>query len=86
MTVVGDGEVTVTTIVVGVSDPVTTIVDNCVFMTVWVCDTALVTVVVSSPVSPPSTATTEYEAGFLRSMARGHAPVRRSDEEREMKV
>ncbi len=80
----GDGVATVRTIVEGCSDSVTTSVDNWVFITVSVLVTASVTVVVSSPELPPSTATTEYGAGFLRSIARGRAWVQTSNDEREM--
>lgn len=73
--VVGEGAVTVNMMVDGVSDSVTTMVDSCVAITVCVCVTASVTVVAvaaSPPVLPPSTATTEYEAGSLRSIAFGY--------------
>jgi len=49
-------------------------VDSCVCITVCVCVIASVTVAVrtlSSVVLPPSTATTEYEAGRLRSICLG---------------
>lgn len=61
VTVAGDADVMVTTIVDGVSDSVITIVESCVFNTVSVCMTELVTVVAdpSPPELPPSTATTE---------------------------
>jgi hypothetical protein len=60
--VVGEADVTVKTIVEGISDSVMTTVDSCVAITVCVLVTASVTVVAGAslpPVLPPSTATTE---------------------------
>lgn len=88
MIVVGDAVVTVTTIVLGVSDSVTTRVVSCVVKTVSVRVDASVTVVADAP-APPSTATTEYEAGFLRSRIfgrSGQAFVRRRSEDNETAV
>ena len=89
--VVGKAEVTVTTIVVGVSECVITIVDSCVERTVSVCTTEFVTVcgVVDPPEFPPSTATTEYEAGCLRSRRlgnKGHALATDSNDETDRRV
>jgi hypothetical protein len=72
--VVGDSDVTVKMMVVGISDSVTTTVDNCVVIRVCVRVTASVTVVAvaaSPPELPPSTATTEYEAGSRRLISVG---------------
>lgn len=90
--VVGAADVTVNTMVEGVSDSVTTIVDSCVVSRVCVRVTASVTVVAgaSFPAElPPSTATTEYEAGFLRAIEsgmRGRALARRSRDDKESDV
>ena len=90
--VVGDADVTIKTIVEGVSDSVITTVDSCVAITVCVLVTASVTVVAGAslpPVLPPSTATTEYEAGLLRSIEsgiKGRALARSSNEESDMEA
>lgn len=86
----------------GAGVAVTTIVERCVVIRVSVCVVASMTVVASvtviasvtvvaatapSPVLPPSTATTEYEAGarFSRNLgSSGQALERRRNEEREM--
>jgi hypothetical protein len=89
--VVGAAVVTVSTIVLGVSASVTTRVDSCVVIRVSVRVTASVIVVAGAtlPVLPPSTATTEYDAGILRSKTwgiRGQAFVKSSSEESDTTI
>jgi hypothetical protein len=69
VTVMGEADVMVIMIVEGWSDSVMTMVDSCVCKRVSVRTTELITVVAdpSAPEFPPSTATTEYDAGSLRS-------------------